>query len=314
MDGVTKTMHSAPRKICGVGYVILGRGQDKDTYISSSFRNNRISIITDEGEVISGCIVSKNAWQYLEFPATIKSRGSQVVWINIPYQNRVIILDVLHKRDELNSIQTQNQFKFQREVGNNIVTIQGEGQTGTITIVAQGEANQEGELYIKVLNSSELALFNTYVQGIMSVDVEKDLNFRVGNSVTFIVRDESNPNSTGLFNYVLGTGYSLLDEFKNNIQTNKNGIFTEVPPSVKVYARASGSSSEPGLLGDKTYTLLNEIKNLLTNMVTTLQTASTTPPNVLTAPISAQISNWIESTAKLAAEIQTIKAKNFELS
>jgi hypothetical protein len=314
MNGVTKTMHSAPRKICGVGYVILGRGQDKDTYISSSFRNNRISIITDEGEVISGCIVSKNVWQYLEFPATVKSRGSQVVWINIPYQNRVIILDVLHKRDELNNIQIPNQFKFQREVGNNIVTVQGEGQTGTISIVAQGEADKEGELYVKILNSSELGLFSTYVQGIMSVDVEKDLNFRTGNSVTFTVRDESNPDSAGLFNYVLGAGYSLLDEFKNNFQTNKNGIFNEVPDSVKVYARASGASSEPGLLGDKTYTLLNEIKNLLTSIVTTIQTASAIPPNVLTAPISAQISNWLDSTAKLATEIETIKAKNFELS
>jgi hypothetical protein len=263
--------------------------------------------------VISGCIVSKNAWQYLEFPATLKLRGSEVVWVNIPYQNRVVILDVIHKRDELNPIQGTNQFKFQREVGDNTVTIQGEGQTGTITITAQGGANQEGEMYVKVLNASELALFSVYVQGVMSVDIEKDLNFRVGNSVGFTVRDESNPNLEGIFNYILGTGYTLLDEFKNNVYTNNKGVFNEVPTAVKVYARASGAASEPGLLGDKTYTLLNEIKNLLTNMVNVLQTASS-GTYVSAPPVKAATANWVEATAKMAEEIKTIKAVNFELS
>jgi len=49
-------------------------------------------------------------------------------------------------------------------------------------------------------------------------------------------------------------------------------------------------------------------------MVSTLKTASSSPPYVSTTPISAKISNWIIATDQMASEIQVIKAKNFELS
>lgn len=313
MDGVSKIVHDAPRKICGIGYVILSRAQDPDTYISSSFRNNRVSIITDQGEVISGCIVSKNAWQYIEFPPTIKERGSCVVWINVPYQNRVIIFDVLNKRDELNPIQNTNQFKFQRKVGENVVTVQGDGNIGIINIIASGTASDEGEMYIKILNQNELAIFSLYVQGTATIDVEKDLNFRVGNSINFTVRDENNPNTETIFNYILGTGFTYLDEFNNNFKLNKDGIFQEVPSSVKVYARATGVTSEPGLLGNKTSDLLNEIKDLLNSIVTTLQDSSA--GTFVSAPtVLAAVPEWIESVNTMNSAIQVIKAQNFELS
>lgn len=314
MDGISKVSHNAARNSCGIGYVILSRGQDKDTYISSSFRNNRVSIITTDSEVIPNCIVAKNAWQYLEFPDTIDQRGSQVLWINIPHQNRVVILDIVHKRDELNPIQSTSQFKFQRKVGENIVTIQGDGKTGVINIISQGANKGEGEMYVKILNENELAILDIYVQGIVTVDIENELNFRVGEKVEFVVRDESKPDIQAILNYILGTGFNLLDEFKNNIKTNDIGIFNEVDASVKVYARAIGAVSEPGLLGDKTFTLLNEIVNLLTSMVTTLQTASGSGTFVLNAPIVAQIVDWVAATVKMKPEIQVIKAKNFELS
>lgn len=312
-NGVNKIVHDAPRKICGVGYVILSRAQDPDSYISSSFRNNRISIITDQSEIISGCIVSKNAWQYLEFPATIKERGSCVVWVNVPYQNRVIILDVLNKRDELNPIQNPGQFKFQRRVGENVVTVQGDGNTGVINIIANGNASDEGEMYLKVLNQNELAVFNLYVQGMATVDVEKDLNFRVGNSINTTVRNEANPNTEAIFNYILGTGYTFLDEFNNSFKTTTDGIFNEVPNGKKVYARESGTTSEPGLLGDKTTTLFNDIINLLNDMVTVLQGAAdgtyVTAPPVLTAA-----ANWIQSIVTINSDLEVIEAQNFELS
>lgn len=311
--GINKISYDAKRKTCGVGYVVLSRAQNKDVYISSSFRNNRITIITEDYEVIPNCIVSKNVWQYLEFPDDIKSRGSEVVWINVPYQNRIIILDVIHKRDELSYIQTPNQFKFQREVGDNVVTVQGDGVTGVLTLTAQGTDTGEGEIYIKVLNSSELAVFDLYVQGTVSVDIEKDLNFRVGNKVEFTVRDESNPQNQGLFRYTLGTGWEAIDEFNNKTTTNNSGIYNEVDSTNKIYARATGSTSEPGLLGDKTYQLLNEIEKLLNSMVTVLQGAAA-GQYVLAPPVLGATATWQQNIATIIRELSQIKAKNFELS
>lgn len=317
-DGVTRRVHPAPRGVCGTGYVILSHEQPIPDYIASSFRNNRISIITEQNEIVKNCIVSRQAWQTLEFPTDLNGRGSAVVWINVPFQNRIVILDTLNKRDELNPIQTQHNFSFQRKFidengGTNKVVINGDGLTGTLTIVAEGTEPDEGAVFIKILSSEQVALFDLYVQGKMNINVENEMDIRVGQIYSLTIRDEANPNTQATLTYQLGTGYTMSDEFGNNIKTNSNGIFHECKNSVKVYSRASASSSEPGLLGNKTYTLLNEIKNLLTDIVNTLQIAAV-GANVKAPPIIAKIPTWLIDCKKMQTEIAAIKAKNFELS
>lgn len=314
MNGITKISHNAPRKTCGVGYVLLSRAQPIDTYISSCFRNNTITIITEENEIIPNCIVAKNAWQYIEFPTTLITRGSALVWVNVPFQNKVIILDVLHKRDELNPIQSSGQFKFQRKVAENIVTVQGDGTTGIINIIAQGTASQQGEIYIKVLNENELAIFDVYVQGVTNLTTESDLNLTVGGKLAVTVANPVNPGNQFSLQYILGKGLLMQDEFKNNFVLGDGGIHLETPTTSKVYARASGAASQPGLLGTATNIVLNDIKNLLNSIITTLQAATGGGTDLLAAPVLAQTSNWITAIAQIQADMQNIISQNFELS
>ena len=312
--GVTKISHPAPRKICGVGYIILSHAQDRDTYVGSCFRNNMVAIITEENEIIPKCIVSKNAWQYIEFPETSNQRGSAVIWMNIPYQNKVVIFDVLHKRDELNPVQRIGQFKFQRQFGTNIVNVQGDSTSGTINIIAQGSKDEEGQIYIKALNESEKAVFDLYVQGIINLNCESDLNINVGGELQVIVEDPANPGNQLNLNYTLGIGLTLADEFANNFVTKKDGTHLEVSSANKVYARATGATSQPGLLGTATNKVLNDIQNLLNSIVTTLQTASASGTNVLAAPVVAAVPTWTQDIIQIQSDMKNIIAQNFELS
>jgi hypothetical protein len=313
-NGVTKISHAAERKAIGVGYVILSRGQSADSYIASCFRNNTVTLLTEQGEIVPNCIVAKNAWQYLEFPNTVITKGSAVIWVCVPYQNKIVVLDVLHKRDQLNPIQAPGLFKLERKVGECTITLAGNGNTGTLNIIAQGNDVDQGEIFVKVLNENELALFDMYVQGMVNFAAEQDLNFTAGNSFNLLVQNANPPNNQAILKYLLGTGLTFADEFGNNLLSQNGGLYAQVSKNNKVYAMATGANTQPGLLGNATNTVLNDIYNLLDTIVNTLQIASASGTYVLCAPLAANITSWLSDITQLKADLQNIKAQNFELS
>lgn len=309
---MNKITHDAPRKACGVGYVVLSVEQDRDNYVSSSFRNNRLTIVTEDNEVIKNCFVAKNVWQSIVFPDDAKGRGSAVLWVNVPHQNKVVIMDTIVKKDELNSIQTEHQFKMERLVEDKVVTISGDGYNGRLTIVTKGNGGGEGEVYMRVLNSDEVGLFNVYVQGTIAFEAERELNFRAGRAATTIIRDDANDGKFGKISYVLGDGFVLLDEFNQTIKTNKAGI-TAIADTISLHGE--GKDVEPTLLGNKSQVTFNDLHKALKQISTALKTA--TPigaPVVLAPPIQLMLPTLDLLLVKIAEEIKTIKTENVKVS
>lgn len=274
MTGMTKISHNASRKTAGTGYVILNNVQPRVNYIRSCFKNQTINIITNDGEIIPNCLVAKGVWNHLNFPEDIKTRGSAIVWINIPYLERVIVINVLNKRDEVLENDNENTFKFQRKIDENNVVFSGDGKQGVFNFLTQGEEAGESQIVYKLLSGNQQALMDIYVQGNIKYNVENDVDFRVGDAITIVVRDDENPGKSAKLTYKLGEGFTLQDEFSNQVRTNNNGVFAEVPANKKVYAVASGSTGEPALLGDATALLLQTNINLLDQLIKTLDAAT----------------------------------------
>lgn len=316
-NGVSKLSHEAPRDSCGVGYVVLSRAQARDAYIGACFRNNYIAIKTAQNEIIPKCIVEKNVWQYLEFPNTSEQRGSAVVWVNVPHQNKVIVIGVLHKRDELNPIQSVGEFKFQRKVGENVVTVHGNGNNGILNIISQGTLSDEGSMYVKILNQNELAVFDLYVQGVANLTTESDMNLKVGGELNVLVRDDLNPENQATLNYTLGTGLTFTDEYFNTLTSNNGGFVLNVTSGNKVYVKANDDlPTQPGLLGNNVNLLLDEVKNLLQSMINALQASSASGATMSASPVSAQIVGWQNSIKDIQGKLSGgyIISKHFENS
>lgn len=312
--GINKIATTAPRVIAGVGYVILSREQDRDQYVSGCFRNNRLTIISDQGEVIKNCFVTRSVWSDVQFPETIKDRGSLVAWINIPYQNKAIIIGVMNKKDELNTVLSEHIFKQERKSAGGVgALINGDGKTGTLTFIASGDDTDKGEIYLKALNEKQMAFMQLYVQGKVEFEVDKDLDFKIGNKFSITIKDEENKKIQALIDYTLGSGFNLLDEFNNNIKTEKDKVTVQAASGNKIYIKTEGNTSEPALLGDKVENAFEEIQRLLENMVQVLE-ASSAATYVLAPGVQAATKVWKNNLLLLGRKLKLIKSKNIELT
>lgn len=315
MNGVNKIMHDAARKTSGTGYVILNNQQPREKYVKSCFKNQTINIITNDGEIIPNCLVAKGVWNHITFPENTKARGSSLLWINIPYLERVVVIGVLNKRDEILEYDDEKIFKFRRKVGDNNIVFSGDGKQGVFNFLTEGQEEGESQVTYKLLNDNQQALFDIYVQGNVKLNVENDVDFRVGNQITIVVRDDANPGKSAKITYKLGEGFTLLDEFSNQVKTNDGGVYVEVPADKKVYTVASGSTGQPALLGDNTYSLLQTNIQLLEKLITTLKaaTASNSGP-VLQSAIFPAISTLEINLTTMKNKMQTIKSQNQNLT
>src|SRR5690349_3982831 len=114
-NGINKITHSAERPSSGVGYVVLNANRERADYIRECYKNGTIAIVTDKGEVIKSCIVEADLFRYIDFPKTKDKRGTCIVWIEVPDYNRPIIIGVIGRKDQLNSVSKENTFHIKRE-------------------------------------------------------------------------------------------------------------------------------------------------------------------------------------------------------
>lgn len=216
--------HPAMRDIAGIGYVIIPNSMDYYEYVNSCLRNSTVTIITDTNEIIKNVLVSKSTWQDIDFPKTNDSKGSALVWLNIPTKNKPVILCSLNRTNDLNNNRELNSFNFTRNDEDTSVSIDGDGKTGVITVSVDGETNKESKIIYKVTNSNNAGEFKVYVQGDINIESENDVNCKVKNKLNLQFIDEEDTTKQTNISYELRKGFTYIDEFKNKITINEKGV------------------------------------------------------------------------------------------
>jgi len=333
-NGINKVRHPAIRNTAGTGYVVLSRTLKRDEYITNCFRNSTVTIITDTNEVITNVLVNKDIWQTLEFPEGIKERGSCVVWLNIHGKNKPIILAVVNKKDQHNEIQTANSFKYTRKGDTSAVLIEGLGDKGHHNIIVSGEDEGEGQINIRVINKNGKGLFDVMVQGDIDIEGDNDANIKLKHALNLKIIDENDNTKQSIISYELGKGFTLKDEFNNEVTTNKDGIVIkddfknsattsrdgivlEVDTGKKI-TNKGGANIEPALLGNKTQDAIDAINDTLQTIAQCLTTVAAANMSGTTAPVGASMtSGAAQSIAKVAIsklKAELIKSKTVEVS
>lgn len=216
--------HPAMRDIAGIGYVIIPNNMDYYEYISSSVRNSTITIITDTNEIIKNVIVSKSTWQDIDFPKTNDSKGSALVWLNIPNKNKPVVICTLNRTNDLNGNRELNSFNFTRNDEHTSVSVDGDGKSGILTITVDGETKKESKINFKITNENNLGEFSVYVQGDLNLESENDVNLKIKNKLNLVFIDEEDTTKQTNISYELRKGFTYLDEFKNKITINGKGV------------------------------------------------------------------------------------------
>ncbi len=103
------------RKNSGVGYVILPRDLDRESYIKTCYRTGTVTLFIEDGFDITNRVrIGKIAIQLIEFPNKVGELGSPVVWVNYPGQEEPIITEVLFNQQEGLDIQ-EGSFLLKKE-------------------------------------------------------------------------------------------------------------------------------------------------------------------------------------------------------
>jgi len=206
----------------GVGYVVLSREYDRKTYIENCYRNNTITIITDKSELIRNCLVTKSAWQEIQFPSSFKERGSCLVWINIPILNKRVIIGVLNKKDDYNNFK-DNQSLSEKRTAQSSASVLIDGENGSVKIMSDS-LGEEGGVFINALNSDVLGMLKVYIQGTVDIDAENAVQIKAKSSIKLWVGDQSIDNRGNLIEMNGEHGFKFEDEYNNTLHINDDGL------------------------------------------------------------------------------------------
>ena len=279
-DGISVVGNPAERPVCGYGYVILSREYTRAGYIERCLRNNLLTLLTDKNEIIKDCYVGENVWNYIKFPKSIKTKGSCVIWMCAPGSNRATVVATVTKRDELQQLRGENTFKLIRETENGTVLIEGDVESGTLDFVVDSDLENGAQVSLRILNTLAQGLFDIYIQGNLNIEVDDSMIFKIRNALDITFIDEFNPTVKTNFNYTLSKGYTMNDEFGNQIIVDKNGVQVIVPSGEKIILQGA-TAIQNSVLGNTLVSLLQELISKI-NQITVM-----TPAGLSGVPLNA---------------------------
>jgi len=224
MDGISRDNQRNYNYPVGIGYIMIPEGVDRDLYITTCYRKERVAIQVDGGGgVINNCYISRSSVQKIIFPINPDEVGSCVVFISPKFNNRPIIIDVVSKEDET---QLLEEYSFKKEVHSKYanVSIEGKGRTGELFINVESDSENEGSIYLTLRSKNNTSKFdikcfgdiNIYSEGETVVRTLKNTNLRR-------IRIENNTEIISSEFILSDEGFTLEDEFGNKITSNSEG-------------------------------------------------------------------------------------------
>lgn len=204
------------RQSAGIAYIHIPLDTDRDKYIFNCLRTHTVSLITEDGQYIPKVNIGKMLIQFIDFPEDTGKVGSPVVWVNIPFYNEPVVIDVLSPSDEMQGGLEEKQFKFRRSNGNAVVEISGRGKKGQLFINVDGDDDDSGRVYINIRNKSKTGKLNLKIQGDIEADVEGKVELLVSDEFKVEVSD---PNDDENISIITATKEQILIE-SNAIKHN----------------------------------------------------------------------------------------------
>lgn len=268
----------------GTAYVSIPDNQDREMFIKKCFKTQTLFIRGESGESFKDVFISKNLLHDIDFPENSKSRGSLVTWVKQPKHNVPIVVGVFDLKNNMSYITKERQVRFQRKSkSGNIVDFDGSADDASLDINVSSSEDDKGIIRFKINNPNQTAKMEVYVSG--EIDVFADKKIRIASNEELLLElVKQDGSSLATISYKNGVGLALKDEYNNEIVTKSKSLYLkegsggglELEVTDKLINLGTiGGASEPGVLGNKNETALNDIKGMLQKLITLITQIST---------------------------------------
>lgn len=270
----------------GFGYIVVPTDIDRDVYVKTCYRKERVAIQLDYGgSVIKNCFVSRKAIQDLKFPATSDELGSCVAFIVPEFHNIPIIIDVVSKADE-SQLHEENSFMKRVTTKSGLVSVIGKGDTGELFINVESRDDDAGNIHITLKNGKNKSKFNLNCFGDVNVFANGRINLKALKEVNIqSVYFEGAVEKMSSQIQVNPDGFLVKDKAGNSIISNKEG-------QIKVH-----EGSHPAALADELKSQLEIMKSRIDSVISVLKNAQAT--SATSAVYAAAITAGMETIVNI---------------
>jgi len=208
-----------------IGYVCLPSAEmeSRDKYIQRCIRNYIVNVVSLRGIVYNNCKIS--SFKNVKFPNEVGETGTMVL-VLFPYSktNSGVVAQVYPEPESYPSYENEFQEKEMIETDNCVISLIKDAVSGIETLSIYGKVAGKSNLNICLGSVSKDANFNIDVQGDVKVNSTKTLELNVQDELKIKVKDVAKQTTFSTINYKLGQGFTLTDEFQNEIITKSTGI------------------------------------------------------------------------------------------
>ena len=154
----------------GLGYIVVPFGIDRDQFVQSCYRRERVHIAVDRGSIIKNCYIDSSVLQRVKFPETCQQLGSQVVFVMDKFRKTPTIIACVTRNQE-RVISDEESFNIQRSFNK-----------GTLSIVGKGD----GQLMINLdsSDSSQLIIHTTGENSVIDINSDGLITLNAKDDVT----------------------------------------------------------------------------------------------------------------------------------
>lgn len=224
VEGVSRGNKLGSNIHVGLGYISVPFGVDRDNFVKSCYRKERVFLILDQGgTMVRDCYIDSKVLQEIKFPEDYKSLGSQVIFV-LPKFNKVpvVIASVARSRERI--ISNEEQFTIYKELNDGFLSIVG---TGEGKILINLNSSSASELKINMVGEDSNLEINN--DGNTSINAKSDINITSSSKVVKQYLNDSGEVEKSLtldengFKYEDDKGNKFFIDYENDTINHNDG-------------------------------------------------------------------------------------------
>lgn len=188
IEGVSRQLQQNSASPINHGYIAIPEGVDRDAFIETCFRRNRVTIITDYGAVINECYVLKNVLQMIEFPVEVGFKGSCVCYVCGEFSNKPIVIGVIDENDQ-SSLLNENMFRLTKKMNGTEILIQGDPGNNSLIVNVTSKEPANIKIAVKGNEENTVAIQSS---GVVDITTDKLVNIKSFETISSQIVDVEN--------------------------------------------------------------------------------------------------------------------------
>lgn len=200
--------------ITGTGHLLIAKDINRTEFVEMCYRTSSVMMTTAHGEYYERVKVADGVMNYLKFPEENDKLGSSLIWIKDTLSGFPMVIGVLLKADQINSLQ-EHEASWGKKYKENLISLSGNVQVGTLLL----SVNAEGNGYLLINSDNLLSLLSNGDINIEANKIQNNVSSEINTKIKKLGEDAETNAS-----YKLGKGYNYQDEFENEIEINSDHI------------------------------------------------------------------------------------------